>query len=459
MTYLRLRLMYAKLERLFPGRKHSLEFIARVNVSESIRLSITDAPQMGGDPDVDRLIELATFKVHRPEYFDQFLGQERIAALGPEDREHVTEKIDELTKRSEEIDKTIANAKSLPIFCRWASILQLSNHLGVNLRSSEQFTDILHLLVARQYEPGAKPFEIDEVRKLRKEGARAITQIQKELSEREALKIDFQIAYVSPAIATISAVALLIGYFYCIWYYGHFGVDVSRYLGINDYLSASLEKVRIVILGAAYSGVILFARFHSGTRKSAAQIQYERSKQDLLLIMIWLSIISMNFLMITDYFYRDLRILIFSIDILLLGYLIAPKLANHYFKKPFPAWFALALFFATFAELFRVVYTDINHVQKKLADPEHCEGLIFDDNVSTSVDRCDIVALGASSGYVFVIVREENAVKAIPRSLIAGYDSGKYLAEETLFNQVNDYLNFFADKLRPFVDPDNSSSK
>ncbi|PCI39375.1 MAG: hypothetical protein COB46_09135 [Rhodospirillaceae bacterium] len=454
-TIFRIRLLFIRFRnfadqafRYLLNRPYSIGTIAELNVNLIIRLAEPDARQIGYDNEFDEVVNLACLKAVYPELFNEDLREEFLKERTPENKDYFVSQLKKSSKYLEIIDGLIEQAKKLEAYNKWVSVSLLCRHYVKNITHFTQACDVWLLLEARKYIPDAKPLLKPDVSRLRKQGDLAFDQLLFELTERDAIKIDIKGSYISTGITLLSSIILVIGYFYTIWFYGHFNIEVHKFLGIADYLSASLEQIHIVLQSTLLSAVFLFAGLNNSSRKSVAQIRHEHSKPDYPIIFIWIGIVLININVILTPEFRYLRLVAVSFDILIIGYLIAPKIARHYFKQNIPAWFVIAMAFVIFSNLFRVVYTDIEKIKKIKDDENYCEGVTFAPSSKLHNRQCEVVLLGASSNYVFFLEKKSQMSIAIPRSQVIHYTI-KESDGASIYEWINEKLDLISLTIMP----------
>jgi len=370
-----------------------------------IRARIEEARLEGHDEQFDRVLHLTVCRMTKPELFETQAYDFLFRGLSDETRhshdllrrayENETENVTALIKQVNS-DKGIK--KTIERF-------ELLNHF-LETKKGNQEAAAHYLLKAKHETPEAKPLSVKDLYAL-ESNTRKITQKLRELiSDREAIKISLSLGDVTSSISVISSFFLITGYLYNHFLLGQFGIEVSKYFSLSDYLASSLDGIRYSASGAALGLLSYFIGMHCTSRKSRHQLEYEKSQKQYWPYLIFVSAIvgaAIGYLKNLETFYdASYIVIIFS------AMYFIPRFAAKYFKDPLTAMFLL-IFIASFsAHMFAAVgkaaFKFKNYEFSKL-NPFEVE---FNKRISLTDKEFTILA--GNSGYLFFLDRQRSAI-------------------------------------------------
>ena len=111
-----------------------------------------------------------------------------------------------------------------------------------------------------------------------------------------------------------------------------FGIDVSKYFTLSDYLASSIEGIRYSAMGTAFSLIVYFLGMHSASRKSYKQLEIEKKQTEYRPYFMLATLIA---LAVITYFKNNPGFYDFIFLIILFAtYMTVPWISAHYFKEP-----------------------------------------------------------------------------------------------------------------------------
>lgn len=122
--------------------------------------------------------------------------------------------------------------------------------------------------------------DLPQIEKLKRKAARLARISAEAIRDREAYQIQIDHNDVVVFLAVATPVFFISGYVYNLIFLGYFGIDVSLYFGLSDYISSSVDQIRFSIVGAIASIVGLLSARIEASRKSYSQIRNEREKRE-----------------------------------------------------------------------------------------------------------------------------------------------------------------------------------
>ena len=201
-------------------------------------------------------------------------------------------------------------------------------------------------------------------------------------------------------LAVASSLFLISGYFYNQFLLGSFGVDVSYYFTVSDYISSSISKIGFSFSAAAIGAVSYFLGVHSLSRKSFAQVERERRKPDywkhfIVLTSITGAVLNLYLGNIQIFYSASYPVVIFTS----LFYL--PKACRKYFKQPDSALYTAIFVISLFTHLWSSTGMRINELRTGDLAEMKVYDIAFSGSVGPTSDELLLVA--SNSNYYFLL--------------------------------------------------------
>jgi len=409
-----------KLKYLAFKRALNLQPLLTLRVKYQLRLRIPEARLEGYDAELDRIIHLATFRLNKPEIFSIELPDYLFPNLDQELKNTYQSLKEEYERKKEDVDpivEQIGTRKEIKETVERYHLLQhfIETHSpNSNSRAAEY-----HLQLARQLNPNTTPLLLDNLYTLERQTRKDLNDLRELISDREALKISLSLNNAASFISVISSFFMLTGYLYNHFLLNAFGIEVSKYFGLSDYLASSIEGIRYSVSGAAVGLLVLFFVAHSTSRMSPLQMEHERQSAPVkywpYLFFLLLGSIGVNviayYLNDQESFYDSTYTLIFLLTIH-----FAPKLSRKYFKEPLTALFIL-VFIASFSghmfasvgkEIYRFKHYDFSKLNRYEVG--------FSDRLP--VGERELVLLAGNSDYLFFLDRLRNPIIVPKREIL-----------------------------------------
>ncbi|HUX89979.1 MAG TPA: hypothetical protein VMV48_04750 [Gallionellaceae bacterium] len=266
---------------------------------------------------------------------------------------------------------------------------------------------------ARQFVPNAQPLEVNNIYKIHAKLKKRFSVIRSALAERSSLKIDFQLSNLIGLIGVISALFVLSGFLYTSILLGSFGIDVSLFFSLPDYLAASIEQIHHAAIPTVFGLVMFVFGLREGSMKSRLiyRLQREQRSREGKLLFILVIALSAN---VVWGLYNDMPN--FS-NMKLLGviaaYWLAEQLAYMFFKRPLSVQvFLVALF--TF-----IIYTGVSLFQQiqelKAGNWSNRDTLKISLKKPLSEKSDSLVVIAANNNFIFALSKINKLAYAIPR--------------------------------------------
>ena len=249
-----------------------------------------------------------------------------------------------------------------------------------------------------------------------KELKRENKEIHKQLREGKIQKIEFPLKNLRLVLPVVSVFLTVSGYIYSIVYYGYFGIEVSLFFSLSDYLAASIEKI-----GTAFWSTIFFlvgALIGHIRNPTLSRLEHQRrqstiSKQvNILMPLVILGSI-LFFLLNFPIFYE----FYLPILALLIGFVLWRNYCGKYLKNPNSDG---AVLFWTFIFLVHLW----GSAQGAILRLENGEQRPFKVETSRQVyDESNARLIGGNSQFLFLLEQDkkEKEILALPKSSLKSF--------------------------------------
>lgn len=211
------------------------------------------------------------------------------------------------------------------------------------------------------------------------------------------------------AILSIVTTSFLVGGFVHNWYVlGHFGIEVSKYFTISDYLASAVEAIRWAAVGSLLSAISLFFGLVRSSRRTYAEAMSASRKTNLFFYaLVMMSVAHSIMVYFTNFpsFYKSLSV---SAGFLVL--IASDQAANRFFKEPLLPLLSMVFLGSFFISLFANACTEIYFLEN--GNGPNIGSISFNGNLPFSVDGASIITM--NSGFIFIIDKNKN-VYVLPR--------------------------------------------
>jgi len=367
-------------------------------------------PSEGTDKDFDLVVHLASLKILTPEIFDDHAPIFLSPNLPELERVYSERKSEYLGKKNA-VDSLVDRIKMNAEVKKLTETYNLLRHFESSYLKKKDEADY-YLLKARKINAAVTPLNTSDLFALERSLRKDINKIRAELSDREAIKISLSVQNATALISVVSSIFLISGYLYNQLLLSEFGIEVSKFFTLTDYLASSIDAIRYSASSAVIGIAAYFWGAHDASRKSVAQIEIER-KQVVYLpyIILLVAIFSSIFAYIRNsiaFYDRIYMVIIFA------SMLSAPWVARRYFKEPLVAIFLIVFLFTFSGHLFisvkKTIYT-FKYDNKKIENYK----IIFKKDIP--IESSALVLIAGNSNYLFFIDEEKNGV-IIPRDQV-----------------------------------------
>ena len=125
------------------------------------------------------------------------------------------------------------------------------------------------------YKEELKPTDISEIRETYSKLKKEFRNVQREFLNSRARRIDLDLKNLTFLLLWFPVVFIVAAYIYTSAVYGHFGIDVTKFFSMNDYVAISLKE----LFKASWLVCALFVGFVRGYRDPKAQVTQHTSKR------------------------------------------------------------------------------------------------------------------------------------------------------------------------------------
>jgi hypothetical protein len=283
--------------------------------------------------------------------------------------------------------------------------------------SKKQFDDsrsVKRLDVAKTYSQGAKHLSNWELLKVGADMSTRKRKIVSSIADQKGIKFEVDATHIGPTVTLLSASLIAGGYLYVDGFYGRFGIRVSNFFSVSDYLGASMDISSTALMSAAMALVGVAYGFLHGSRLSKRHLEANISQLIPLhgfIVATLVASASVSFFINKFAFFQILPLVTWVIVLY-----FVPQWSISYFKHPMFAVFVL-LFLAHFAgQIISRVHLDALAVQNGTYWKTHTEQLRFASGSPYS--GIDVQLLGANSGFYFCYDAKSKIAFAIPRDKV-----------------------------------------
>jgi hypothetical protein len=187
---------------------------------------------------------------------------------------------------------------------------------------------------------------------------------------------------------------------------GEFGIEVSKYFTLSDYIASSIEGIRYSASGAVIAAIGFFIGVRSSSGASLDQLELQKKKM----------VYPMGFLLFTSIFgsvytyyynFEAFFVSFYALIVVSANILSVQGIVNRYFKQPLIASF-LIVFLCTFAgHMFMSIGRTIYDLKNKKLEEIKTYDLIFKEQIPLQSSK--MVLIAANSNFLFLLDEDKNA--------------------------------------------------
>jgi hypothetical protein len=277
------------------------------------------------------------------------------------------------------------------------------------------------------------------LRKEKKDYIRKLRAFFKEEAYRGIPKVELSTEQVTYLVTVVTVLFFLTGFVYNKYFLGSYGIDVSRFFSIGDYLSTSVDKIYVTAIGASIAVLSYLEGIYEAYRNEIVNVHFDvetRRKPRGIYYAIILSLVAS-----IEYFYFDFsgkyRMLSIFIFIILLTALHAIPI-ERFFKKSLSVYISgiIIIYFVAMMSgdimdaRYKIERLDIGELKKY--------HVVLDEGLSLDTSSC--ILLSGNSQYFFLYDKNANKTYIIPGGYVKyveAVNNKKSMLEtvKSLFNQ------------------------
>lgn len=391
-----LKLAY-KIKQLRFKRAIDVGSLLLLKMKNLIRKMTLEARLEGDDEAFDGVVHVAALRLLKPEIFgiDDNFPTEDIPDEHRETYDKPNALYSKFKKDVDSIVEKIEEEQSVKQILSDYCLIQHFVEIGLENDSFAQY----HLSRAKKMGLGVTPLTNRDIRQLKRKLKKDIAKLRDTIADRKALKIDISASEIVVLISAASSLFLISGYLYNYLLLGEFGVDVSKFFTLSDYISSSISRIGYTFSATVWGTIFFFLGDHSASRKSIAQISYgHKGRRIHSLIIIATALIGT----IVEYFQNIQLFYSFGyFTAIFLSMFLLPNMCQKYFKKPIPAQYILIFIFCFFAHLWASLGSTIDEFRYEELHSINAYDVKLKDSLSLSTS--DFVLIAANSGFFFFL--------------------------------------------------------
>jgi hypothetical protein len=383
----------------------NLQTLVLTELKSRIRLGIQEARLEGHDEEFDNHLHLAVLRMTHPEAFAIQQYDFLFEGLTDETRNIYaslkTAYENNIGKVTALIDRFQSDKAVKTIIERY----QLLKHFCA-IEQGNTRAAAYYLSKAKGINAEASPLSVEDLSALETKTRKTINQLRELISDREAFKISLSFGDATSLVSVISSFFLISGYLYNYFLLGQFGIEVSKYFGLSDYLASSIDGISYSAYSAGLGLLSYFLGMHSASRKSRLQLEYEESRKDYwpyAFIVILIVGAILGYIQNSERLYECICLLI-----ILAALYLMPTVARKYFEKPTTALFLL-IFIASFSAL---MFAAVGKTVLKFRNYEFSKLNPYEVQLNEHVSLKDkeFIILAGNSEYFFFLDKDRSVV-------------------------------------------------
>ncbi len=393
-------------------RSLNLSLLLLTKLKYQLRLLNLNSRSEGFDKHFDKIIHLSALRMCSPEIFDI---EDHLFLFQGDTNRFISTCLDvkqEYEKNKNEIDQSVDAALKNPrikgTVVKYFIVKNFTEIQKKDERAAEYYQTL-----AKRYDQDVSVINVEHLSKIDSETRKEIKDIKNQISGREAFKVSLSLANAGALVSIVSTLFLITGYLYNNFLLGHFGIEVSEYFSLSDYLASSIEGVRYAASAATLGLVSFFIGMHSASRRSYAQIEMETKQKDYLfplIFIVWTALSVKLYLDDSEQFYS----MVYA-DILLIAFILAPPLSKYYFKEPNIAIFTIVFIASFSAHIGESVEKHIYRIEHNNIEDMKRYDISFKNPVP--FDSSNITLITANGSYLF-LRDNKRKIYIVPREQI-----------------------------------------
>ncbi len=248
---------------------------------------------------------------------------------------------------------------------------------------------------------------------------------------KKGIKINMNVSEVASLFILLPVLLLVAAYLYTSKYFGHFGIEVSDFFVVSDYLSVAIQNIHAALIPCLimlFLGLLMW-RFNADDEEQDPRILLK-----ILLLVAFVIVWTVIGFIFADPYIKNLNFAFYVTFFFLLSLFFIKVFA--YTSQLIPTFIISILVGVFLISIYMSASESIERVYKDI-DKTGCTTTIGNYiKVESTIDSCDYALMGINSGYIFLIHKEED------KTLTLNKEAGWFY--EGVFNKRNnDYWPFF----------------
>ena len=401
------------------------------NLRYQILVLNPEARLEGYDEDLDQTVHIASLLVLKPEVFgivDTRDSSDCSELVQSTDNELVAEYMDVKT----DVDKLVEQISTESFVSTISRDYWLVRNYIETIRKNDTLAACF-LSRASRLRVNTKPLDHRDLDSLKRKVKIENRRLRNLLADRDALKIDISAQGVVVLISLVSSLFLVSGYLYNFLLLREFGIDVSLYFTLTDYVAASLSRLSSIFVAALFTLFGYYLGIHSISRKSKTQLRMEGNfptyrNYGLLVLLFSGSAIG--------YYSGNLQVFYDAggLFIICVAMLILPHVCFRYFEKPIPALCGLVFTVSFTVSLWASVGAKLDILMYEEITKDIMYELKLKDGVILPSEEIKLIA--GNSGYFFFLDKNR-------KPIILNKSQVEFLVRRKVENEQRGFLFFY----------------
>lgn len=316
-----------------------------------VRMEQPNALLVGHDEKLDEIIHIAAMKLIEPDIFIDTQSYFSLHDFSEEVKDMYVSMKKSYSTNQQDVEEMIADIASNGDIANTRKNYWLVCHYYESDSSIErQESAAYYMDKARSIEPDVIPLTSKSLGVIRKKAKKEAKKVESVISDRGALKISLRLKTLGAIVVLTYPLLLITGYFYNKLLLGSFGINMSNFLSVEDYISSSIEQIEGSAIAAVVTILIMYMGIQSDSRKSKAQIEHERKKRDYFPHLM-LAICTGGF--IVAYLQNNHLMMVHAatVGLIILIFIASGYIAYTYFERPLPIAFSLVFLLAVSGQM------------------------------------------------------------------------------------------------------------
>lgn len=311
-----------------------------------IRVEQPDALLVGHDEKLDEIIRIAAMKLIEPDIFTDTQSYFSRHDFSEEVKDIYIDMKNSYNINQQDVEKMVTNVANNKDIAN----TRINYWLVCHCYESNSFIErkesaAYYMGKAKNIKPDIAPLPSKSLGAIRKKAKKEAKKVESSISDRGALKISFSLKTLGAVVVLTYPLLLITGYFYNKLLLSNFGINMSNFLSVEDYISSSIEQIEGSVFAAVITILMMYMGVQSDSRKPKAQIEHERKKMNYFPHLM-MAICTGGF--IVAYLQNNHLTMVHAatVGIIILIFIVSRHIAYAYFERPLSIAFSLVFLLA-----------------------------------------------------------------------------------------------------------------